>query len=172
MAKAERIYWDACTWIAYIKKEMPSADSSFTEHRYTRCRDTLERAVKGEIEIATSAFNLAEVCKAPQEQSSPAINLPAFFDQPYILLVPVDKQVGLRAQNLQLSGVGNLKPPDAVHIASALVWNIPTFHTFDGKLLKLDNLLTMANGNQLHICMPESGTPAPLFERLEEQKDG
>src|SRR5690349_5173526 len=102
-----RIYWDAAAWIAYIRKEMPAADNSIKDARYDMCRAILRRAEKEEIEIATSAFTLAEVCKRRAEPHDPAINLPAFFDQRYVLLIPVDKQVGLMAQNLQLSGVGN-----------------------------------------------------------------
>ncbi len=156
-----RAYWDACCWIAYIQKEMPGPGSTFTEPRYDMCRQTIQRAEAGEIEIATSAFTLAEVCKKPPDPGSPAANLAAFFDQPYILLVPVDKQVGVQAQSLQLAGLQGVKPPDAVHLASAIVWSIPVLHTFDDDLLKLDKLLTLADGNQLRILRPTEEQPIP-----------
>lgn len=125
------------------------------------CRETLKSAARREIEIVTSAFTLAEVCKRVSDASSPAINLPGYFDQPYILLVPIDKAIGLRAQNLQLSGLMKRKPPDAVHLASALVHSVPVFHTFDAGILKLNQLLTMDDGNQLTICMPTREKPEP-----------
>lgn len=162
-----RIYLDACAWIAYINRELPGPESSFTEPRYDMCRETLKSAEREEIEIVTSAFTLAEVCKRVPDTLSPAINLPAYFDQPYILLVPVDKAIGLRAQNLQLSGLVKKKPPDAVHLAAALVHSIPVFHTFDAGLLGLNQLLTMDDGNQLTICMPTRENPAPpLLEAM------
>ncbi len=131
------------------------------------CRETLKAVVDEKMEIVTSAFTLAEVCKRKPDPSAPAINLPAFFDQPYILLVPVDKVIGTRAQNLQLAGLSGIKPPDAVHLASALVHNIPVLHTFDGRLLDLDMRLTLDDGNQLKICKPtlEKPTP-PLLEAM------
>lgn len=156
-----RIYWDANAWIAYIRREMPAADNSITEPRFEMCREVLRRAENGDIEIVTSAFTLAEVCKRRAEPHDPMINLPALFDQRYIVLVPVDKQVGLFAQNLQLTGVGGLKPPDATHLASALVWDVPVFHTFDKSLRALDKNLQSKNGSQLRILMPGEEVPIP-----------
>lgn len=159
MAEPTRYYWDACAWIAYIKKEMPADDPRIKEPRFEMCRRVLEQAQSREIEIVTSAFTLSEVCKNKSDPFGPGINLPAFFEQPYILLVSVDKQIGMKAQQLQLAGVSGLKPADATHIASALVWDIPIFHTFDGKLLDLDKSLSLTNGTQLRIMHPTSEDP-------------
>lgn len=161
---SSRVYWDACAWIAYIQKEMPGPDTKFTEPRYDMCRRVLRRAADRELELATSAYTLSEVCKTPVDPTSPALNLPAFFDQPYILLIAVDKQIGLKAQSLQAAGVAGLKPQDAIHVASALVWSVPLLHTFDGKLLGLDKVLTMDDGNQLRIRRPtEEDDQSELF---------
>nr|WP_255453606.1 PIN domain-containing protein [Novosphingobium sp. Gsoil 351] len=165
-----RIYWDACAWISYINKEMPGPGKNFTDARFDMCRETLKAAEAGEIEIVTSAFTLAEVCKRAPDPTSPAINLPAFFDQSYILLVPVDKAIGQRAQNLQLAGLFGVKPPDAVHLASALVHSVPVLHSFDTDLLDLDMRLTLDDGNQLKICRPTHEKPTPGL--LEKMRDG
>lgn len=154
MPEPTRIYWDAAAWIAYIQKEMPGPDSSFNEPRFEMCKAVLEEAVVGVVEIVTSAYTLAEVCKRAKDPSSPGTNLPAFFNQSYILLTMVDKEVGLRAQNLQLAGVGKLSPQDAVHLASALIANAGIFHTFDAGLLKLDKVFTINDGTQMRIVMP------------------
>lgn len=156
-----RIYWDACAWIAFINKEMPGAENGITRPRFEMCRDTLKRAESGDIEIVTSAFTLAEVCKRNPTPNAPVTNLAAFFDQKYILLIPIDKQIGLRAQNLQLAGIGGLKPPDAVHLASALIANVPVFHTFDKKLIDLDKKLSLADGSELSIVRPTEELPMP-----------
>ncbi|MBY8822216.1 type II toxin-antitoxin system VapC family toxin [Sphingomonas colocasiae] len=170
MAKARTIYWDACAWIAYIQKEMPGPGKNFTDPRYEMCRETLQRAEKGEYEIATSAFTLAEVCKRPPDPTSPASNLAAFFDQPYIILIPVDKQVGRHAQSLQLAGLAGLKPPDAVHLASAIIWNVSIFHTFDGPLIDLTRKIAMTDGNPLEIMKPTHEIPTPgLLKAMQER---
>lgn len=158
-----RIYWDAAAWIAYIQKEMPGPDSSFTEPRYEMCRTVLKRAEAGEVDIVTSAYTLAEVCKRAKDPTSPGMNLPSFFNQRYILLTNVDKVVGLRAQSLQFAGVGRLSPQDAVHLASALVANVPIFHTFDAALLKLDSILILDDGNPMRIVQPTGENPPDLF---------
>ncbi len=163
-----RVYWDACTWIAYIRKEMPSEFNTIKHPRHTMCREVLIKAEAKELEVVTSAFSLSEVCKRRSEMQNPSINLPGFFNQPYVLLINVDKTIGERAQNLQLAGVGNLRPQDATHVASALVWSIPVFHTFDGGLLDLDKLLTMNDGNQLRIVRPTEEFPKPgLLEAMQ-----
>ena len=163
-----RIYWDACAWIAYINKDMPGLGSPYRDPRFDMCRETLRAAENNETEIVTSAFTLAEVCKRAADPNSPALNLPAFFDQPYILLVPVDKAIGLKAQHLRLSGLVERKPPDAVHLASALVHSVPVFHTFDDGLIRLDKLLTMDDGNQLRICKPTKEKPTPeLLKKMQ-----
>lgn len=148
---------------------MPGPETTFTDPRYEMCRETLKAAEGDEIEIVTSAFTLAEVCKRATDPAAPAINLPAFFENAYILLVPVDKAIGLRAQNLQLAGLYGVKPPDATHLASALVHSVPVFHTFDQGLLDLDKRLTLDDGNQLRICKPTKEKPTPpLLEAMQD----
>lgn len=66
-----RYYWDAAAWIAYIRKEMPASDNAIKEPRFEMCREVLERAERGEVEIVTSAFTLAEVCKKRGETRGP-----------------------------------------------------------------------------------------------------
>ena len=167
-----RVYWDACAWIAYINKEMPGPDTTFDEPRFEMCRDTLKRAVAGDLEIVTSAFTLAEVCKRKPTPGSPTINLAAFFDQKYILLVHVDKAVGEKAQNLQLAGVAGLKPADAVHLASAMIANVPILHTFDGPLRRLTKTLSINDGNPLEIMRPTEEIPMPELLKKMQKDDG
>ncbi|MGA7713231.1 MAG: PIN domain-containing protein [Rhizomicrobium sp.] len=166
-----RIYWDSAAWIAYINREMPAPNNSIKDNRYDMCRATLERANKKEIEIVTSALTLAEVCKRA-DMNSPANNLPAFFQQPYILVIPIDTQVGRKAQYLQLAGSVKKKPADALHIASALIANVPVFHTFDDYLLSLNGALTLDDGNKLQVVKPTEEIPLPpLLELARKQAD-
>ncbi|OYV55474.1 MAG: hypothetical protein B7Z76_09940 [Acidiphilium sp. 20-67-58] len=166
MAKIQRIYWDACAWIAYIaeEKDIKLKDGTI-ENRYSMCLNVLDAARKGKIEIVTSAFTLAEVCKSPEVVTSPIDNLPAFFERSYILIVPVDLSIGRRAQSMKTSGVVTLKPADTVHLASAQRAKASELHSFDGKLLDLDGQIVGADGSPLKICKPTKGAPlGPLFE--------
>jgi predicted nucleic acid-binding protein len=165
-----RIYWDSAAWIAYIKREMPAPDNKIKDPRFTMCKQTLESAEKGNLEIVTSAFTLAEVCKH-DEINSPVNNLPAFFQQKYVILIPADTQVGRKAQYLQLSGLIKRKPADALHIASALIANIPTFHTFDQYLLDLNGTLTIDSGTKLQIVKPTEEIPLPPLLQIAQDKE-
>ncbi len=166
MSKPTRIYWDACTWIAVINEErdVPKKDGTF-ENRFSPCEFVLNQAKKGEFEIVVSAFTLAEVCKNSEARTKQKSKLPLFLDDPFILILQVDKAIGLKAQDLQTTGKVTLKPADAVHIATAQYRNVEEFHTFDDRLLKLDGDIFGDNGNKIKICKPGEGNPLKgLFE--------
>jgi len=165
MAKPQRIYWDACTWIAYIAEEKAvPIKGGGAENRYAMCLSVLEDARRGKYEIATSAFTLAEVCKNTEVIESPIDNLPAFFEKSFILIVPVDLAIGRRAQTMQASGLVTLKPADTVHLASALRAKVTELHTFDCKILELDGRIVGGDGSPMKICRPTQGaSPGPLF---------
>ena len=173
MVKVVRVYWDACAWIAYINQEKAIAlPDGGTENRFNMCSEVLKIAQDGKLEIVTSAFTLAEVCKNPEIKDSPLDHLPSFFEKSYILTVPVDMAIGRRAQEMQASGLINLKPPDAIHLASARRAAVSELHTFDGKILNLDGQIAGADGQPMKICKPTEGKPlGPLFEDNDNGKD-
>jgi predicted nucleic acid-binding protein len=107
---------------------------------------------------------LVEVCKGPGVVATGPDVIAAYFQHDYILLVPVDSVVGTRARALMLAGLG-LKPPDAVHLATALMSNSDEMHTFDDKLLGLNEKVINADGTALKICKPGyGGPPLPLMK--------
>lgn len=169
MAKLPWVYWDACTWIAYINQEKAvAAEDGTTENRFAKCLEVLDKANNKKIEIVTSAFTLSEVCKSPKVRESPLDNLPGFFEKSYIIVVPVDLAIGRRAQNMQASGLVSLKPADSIHLASAIRAKVSELHTFDRGILKLDGVVPGADGNPIKICKPSEGVPlGPLFENDE-----
>ena len=167
MAKLRRVYWDACTWIAYINQEKAIAQKDSTvENRFAKCLEVLDQANKKRLEIVTSAFTLAEVCKNPDVRNSPMENLPGFFEKSYIITIPVDMAIGRRAQHMQASGLIALKPADSIHLASAIRAKVTELHTFDGDILKLDGVIPGADGKQVKICKPSEGQQlGPIFDR-------
>jgi predicted nucleic acid-binding protein len=160
----KRVYWDACVWIALIQREKISLPNGGTEDRETMCRMVIEAAKKGTLEILTSTFCLVEVCKAPGSKKT-SDKLTEFFENDYILLTNLDRMVAERGRELMITHSG-LKPPDAVHIATAAVSpGVEEMHTFDDRLIKLDGLIDKADRTKLKICKPDAGSPpAPLFE--------
>jgi len=165
MTKSARLYWDACAWIAYIAQETATPlKRGGTENRFAMCENVLRGARDGKFEIVTSAFTLAEVCKSPEVLSSPVDNLPAFFERSYILIVPVDLSIGRHAQTMQASGLITLKPPDAIHLASALRAEVDQINTFDQQILSLNGKIPSRGGAPMRICKPgEDKSPLPLL---------
>ena len=172
MASKPRYYWDACCWIGLINQE-PT--------RIVSLRYVNERAQKGEVQIWTSAFTLAEVFKRKCSDGQVGIKedddiaFEDYLEQDYIERVQVDVDVGTAARRLLRKYPSIKKPQDAIHVATALLYNIDELHTFDGSdLLPLDGLLPMANGSKLKICKPPL-PPDPLkgtmFERHDENKE-
>lgn len=164
MATPKRIAWDACTWISLILQEESLVKGGGIEDRGRLCNHVISLAIKGQLEIATSGLSLAEVCKSGGVKSTDPDVLSDFFRRPFIIIVPVDRYVGTMARSILQSGHPGLKPPDAVHLASALAANVAEFHTFDDKLLNLSGKLRKPDGGVLVIAKPTS-PPGSLFER-------
>jgi predicted nucleic acid-binding protein len=132
------------------------------------CRPVLTAAEKGAIEIVVSALCLVEVLCKNRDAGIDDQKVRDYFDNAYILLVSVDKLVGDRARRLMLDGHPKLKPPDAIHLATAAIANAAELHTFDDRLLGLDNKIDKLDGTRLIIKKPAvPSTPAPLLEGLE-----
>jgi predicted nucleic acid-binding protein len=163
----KRVYWDACSWIALIQKEKIYENGKL-EDREMLCRAVVEAAKQNKLEIVTSAFCLAEVCKNKDVRDQSPDKIAAFFENDYLLLVALDTFVGVRARELMLGGYAGLKPPDACHVATAVISNVDEMHTFDGALLKLDEKIDKADGTKLRIFKPRTEGSAPLFEWVEE----
>ncbi|MCC2981270.1 type II toxin-antitoxin system VapC family toxin [Sphingomonas sp. IC4-52] len=165
MAKPRRVAWDACTWIATIIQEKAETKGGGVEDRAALCNHVIGLASSKQVEIATSGLSLAEVCKDPQVKQEDGDVLADFFRNEYILIVPVDRYVGTLARQLMQDGHAGLRPPDAVHLATAVVADVAEFHTFDGALLKLDGKIRKPGGGTLTIRKPPAPPPS-LFDGL------
>jgi predicted nucleic acid-binding protein len=128
----------------------------------------LDAAERGIIEIVVSAIALVEVLARNRTTGIDDQRVRDFFDNDYILLVNVDKQLGDFARRLMLADHPGLKPPDAIHLATACVANVDEFHTFDDRLLALDGVFDRLDGTRLVIKKPAvPAPPAPLLDEIE-----
>jgi predicted nucleic acid-binding protein len=165
-----RLAWDSCTWIAHIQHEkiLGPDGKTLIEDRGAMCRPVLDAAERGVIEIVVSAIALVEVLARNRTSGIDNQRVRDFFDNDYILLVNVDKHLGDFARRLMLAGHPGLKPPDAIHLATACIANVDEFHTFDDRLLALDGVVNKLDGTRLIIKKPAVPTPpAPLFDEIE-----
>ncbi|HJX84838.1 MAG TPA: PIN domain-containing protein [Candidatus Angelobacter sp.] len=165
-----RVAWDSCTWIAHIQRERIFSPDGKTviEDRAAMCRPVLDDAERGVIEIVVSAIALVEVLARNRASGIDEQRTRDFFDNDYILLVNVDKHLGDFARRLMLAGHAGLKPPDAIHLATACIANVDQFHTFDDRLLALDAVIDRLDGTRLPIKKPAvPAPPAPLLDEIE-----
>jgi hypothetical protein len=66
-----------------------------------------------------------------------------------------------------LKNIAGLKPPDATHIASAIIANVDEMHTFDEKILNLNGQIDKLDGNKLKIIKPDMTAAMPLLDEAE-----
>jgi len=146
-----RVAWDSCTWIAHIQRERILSPDGKTviEDRGAMCRPVLDAAERGVIEIVVSAIALVEVLARNRTSGIDDQRVRDFFDNDYILLANVDKHLGDFARRLMLAGHAGLKPPDAIHLATACVANVDEFHTFDDRLLALNSAIDRLDGTRI-----------------------
>ncbi len=125
-------YWDASAFIAILNQE---------EDRVQQCAAVLNEADRGRIVIATSAVTLTEVVKMRGERPlgrDRAEDIRRFFMHEYISLRDADRAICELAQDL-IWDHHRLGYKDAIHIATALRWQIPRLDTFDDDhLIPLD----------------------------------
>ena len=155
LADTPKYYWDACAWIALIKRE---------SGRFESLEYLVQQAKDGQVEIWTSNFTLAEVfkrsCDGEQKGLLVAEDKPFedFVIQDFVKRVQVDFDVGTLARRLLRRYPEIAKPQDAIHLATALLNNIDELHTFDQEnLIGLSNKIPRKDGAHLRICAP----PAP-----------
>ncbi len=170
MTDITKVYWDSCAWIALIKQE---------ENRHDDLKTVYELARRGSIEIWTSTFTYAEVYKKKcgLEDHSGAYSfsetlldeLDDVLSQDFIKRIELNQIIGVQARRVLINTVGLSKPQDAVHLASALYYNLDVMHTFDeSDLLKFDNKIERRDGDLLRILVPSDELNGPLFSQNDE----
>ncbi|MDQ3692078.1 MAG: type II toxin-antitoxin system VapC family toxin [Chloroflexota bacterium] len=131
------IYWDASVFLDYVNgvpDKLPLLDA------------LLDRAIPGgDVEIVTSMLSITEVAFGYLDQFAqhfdPAIQakIDALWTDPIIKQVELYKEIAFEARDLvrtaRLAKKG-LKPPDAIHLATARRIGAVEFHTFDHRLFQ------------------------------------
>lgn len=162
MASQHKVYWDSCAWLGLANGE---------EDRKFQLQVVYGQARKGILEIWSSTLSIVEANRLSDEMglSKPIppeslVVLDALLFQPFVKLAAVDVEIARRARVLVRETPKLSKKADAVHLATALRWNVPIMHTYDGSdLLHLDGKMTCADGTRLTICEPSDPNEGDLF---------
>jgi predicted nucleic acid-binding protein len=126
------------------------------------CNDKEKR-----IRIYTSALTFAECACAQSEEAQRSLQ--AFMERECIVPLNLDREVGEWAATVQRTSLRDLKkklpPRDAIHVASALYYDIPVLYTYDGDdIIPLNGKLFLSDGSPLVISEPIWQGPMTLFD--------
>lgn len=123
----ERHYCDSCVFLGYLNNE---------PDKFDECRTVLHAAEEGVIELFTSEFTQAEVIKikgqAELDESKENI-IDQLFDQLWIKTANFEREMARICR--ALSWRYNIKPYDALHIATAIRLRVDFFDTTDKALM-------------------------------------
>lgn len=144
-----RRYWDSDCCLGWLM-----TDPAKAKH----CKTVLDQAETDAIEIVISALVVAEVLWVrgrPRIAKDKRKKVRMFLRRPYFLVAQVDLTIAEAAQDLVWDH--NIRPKDAVHVATALALGCISLDTFDEDLWKLDGKLG-EGPVKLRIGAP-TGTP-------------
>lgn len=130
---ADLVYWDTDPFLGWLQDEAAKVQL---------CQGTMERARAGEALIITSALTLTEVLwrkGGPRLAVDKADKLRRFFRHSYIRVVNVSRTIAEGAQDVVWNH--DVRPKDAVHVATALAMKAAVLETFDDGLLKKSGLI-------------------------------
>jgi predicted nucleic acid-binding protein len=163
MAGSEPVYyWDTCLFLAWIKDEQRASGEM------AGVREVIERAKRREVKLITSVLTSVEVLQA---------RLPVGMDTLFNGLLKRINRLGMDSKcaslahdlrNYYASRASEhdgkiLSLPDAIHLATAILYRADEFHTFDNrgnkKWLGLIPLSNNVGENRLKICKPEAKNP-------------
>ena len=166
MAQPEKLYWDSCAWIGFANKEPDKKKELLREYKAAR---------DGRYEIWTSSLSLIELRWLVDEKGTPRPygdendkKISLLFHQPYIKIITMTVDIVENARQIWRKTPSIGKYADAIHVASALRWNISVMHTYDRQdLLDISKVMKCQNGEPLTICYPGTDN-GPLFEASNE----
>jgi predicted nucleic acid-binding protein len=147
MAKTPKIpvyYLDSCVFLALINKEA---------NRFKVVEAILDDAEARECEVYTSQLTVAEVAFAEQEKKKRTLSdtvenkiSKLWHPSAPTLLVDVHPNISAGARDIIRQAMKDgwtrgedwsVKPPDAIHIATAILMKAEKFFTYDDRLLRL-----------------------------------
>lgn len=125
--KTEKIYWDACCFLAILNKEDEAE----------RCMTIVNEAKEGEIDLFISPLTMAETVR-PKGSDAPISRdvrdkVLAFFENDYVRMITFNREVA--RISLDYCWDYGLQARDALHLAFAVYAGCNALETVDQKFI-------------------------------------
>ena len=82
-----------------------------------------------------------------------------FFLQNFISLKPLTREIAELARDIVWDT--NIKPKDAIHVATCAYYRIRNLHSFDGNLV--DKVTIEVNGFTVHVARPHADAQTEII---------
>ena len=158
-SNSKLFYWDACIFLAWLKNEKRPAGEM------DGLTDLVDEVQKKNFHVITSVISITEIL--PERTGNDvAANFKKLFQRTNFRMIAVDERIATKASEIRdfylkkakIDKVESISLPDAIHLATAITFNVSIFHTFDGshKKLGLLDLNGDVAGYPLVIKKPDS----------------
>jgi predicted nucleic acid-binding protein len=155
-------YWDTCLFLAWLKNETTRKAGEMDA-----LADVLSRFKKRQVSLMTSVITLTEISVAKIPAGTEGL-LEDVMQRSNFSRLSADIRVAKLARDLRNwylnrtdeFGGKTLTVPDALHLATAIIYRADEFHTFDGKDSLKQNALGLlplsgkVGGHSLIITKP------------------
>lgn len=154
------LYFDSCVFLAYLKGEKNREDVIET---------LFDEAAQGNLKILTSSLSIVEVLNIqglkspiPKEDRD---TIRVLFANEWIVPKGVNRRLAEISQELVWEY--GVKPKDGIHVATAMVYKVPTLYSYDKGLTKLGFLQTSYGS----VSISEPQPPAQGVLALDKPSD-
>jgi predicted nucleic acid-binding protein len=130
MADSASCHWDSCIFIDGLRQ---------TAGRFPQISALEQEAKGGHLIIFTSTLAIAEVCKTKDYgdlTEDEHRQIKAYFRHKFVKVIQVDRIIARNAAEIVRDH--SLKPPDAIHVATAIRCRCQVLYTYDGLMLSKD----------------------------------
>jgi predicted nucleic acid-binding protein len=169
--KSETVAWDTCIFLAWLKDEKPPQRAPGEMEGVAQCLDGIEN---NRINLIASTLIFAEIYSGTLSEEAREL-FSAFRERSNVEIVPADEPINVLAGELRefYENRDDIKPlstPDAIHLATAIIYNVNVFYTFDEngstRFCGLIPLSGNVAGHKLQIRKPSFVQPPPKPEQF------
>ncbi len=166
--KSQKIfYWDSCVFLSRFQRTAGRIDTiekitSAAEEDHVRLLISTY-ALSETVRISPSKDDEGKEVVLTEKQVEQELELiSGYFENDYIIIKPLTQVIAEMAR--EYVAKFGLKPGDAVHVATAIFWDVPVFHTYDDKVLKRNGKICKDGCDPLIIEEPSWVEVAPASE--------